>query len=76
MAPKALTPDDTDLKEVDPKGAGSGGLHSQWVGSGGLSAQASAALQRSLHKSGSIRLKDSLMVAHMMQQEAGNQQAS
>ena len=42
----------------------------------GMGPHAAIALQRSLTKSGSIRLKDSLMVAHMMDQEASNQEAS
>lgn len=42
----------------------------------GMGPHAAIALQRSLTKSGSIRLKDSLMVAHMMEHEASNQEAS
>ena len=40
----------------------------------GLGPHASRALHHSLSKSGSIRLKDALMVAHMMQHEATNQE--
>lgn len=40
----------------------------------GLGPHASRALHRSLSKSGSIRLKDALMVAHLMQQEATTQE--
>ena len=40
----------------------------------GLGPQATTALQGSIRKSGSIRLKDALMVAHLMQQEAADQQ--
>ena len=42
----------------------------------GLRPHAAIALQHSLSKSGSIRLKDSLMVSHMLQQEVANQEAS
>lgn len=42
----------------------------------GLGPQAATALQASLRKSGSIRLKDALMVAHMMVQESAGQQVS
>ncbi len=42
----------------------------------GMGPHAAIALQRSLTKSGSIRLKDSLMLAHMMDQEASKQEAS
>ena len=40
----------------------------------GLGPQAAIALQGSLRKSGSIRLKDALMVAHLMQQDPADQQ--
>ena len=40
----------------------------------GLGPQAATALKGSLRKSGSIRLKDALMVAHLMQQESADQQ--
>ncbi|KAL0053451.1 hypothetical protein WJX82_005899 [Trebouxia sp. C0006] len=40
----------------------------------GMGPQAAIALQRSLTKSGSIRLKDSLMLAHMVDQEASKQE--
>lgn len=42
----------------------------------GMGPHAAIALQRSLTKSGSIRLKDLLMLAHMMDQEASKQEAS
>ncbi len=42
----------------------------------GMGPHAAIALQRSLTKSGSIRLKDSLMLAHMMDQEASKQEVS
>lgn len=40
----------------------------------GLGPQAASALEGSLRKSGSIRLKDALVVAHIMQQQAADQQ--
>ena len=42
----------------------------------GMGPHAAIALQRSLTKSGSIRLKDSLMLAQMMDQEASKQEVS
>ncbi len=46
------------------------------MGPHGMGPHAAIALQRSLTKSGSIRLKDSLMLAHMVDQEASKQEAS
>lgn len=40
----------------------------------GLEPYASTALQRSVSKSGSIRLKDALMVAHLVQHTADNEE--
>ena len=44
------------------------------LGPHSLGPHAARALRSSLSKSGSIRLKDALMVAHMMQQEASDRE--
>ena len=69
-------PNALGLPELDARSPGLFDPALQGLRAVGLGPHAAAALQRSLSKSGSIRLKDALMLAHMMQQEAAKQEAS